>query len=281
MITLKAPAKINLTLEVLRKLPNGFHEIRSILQTIDLHDTLYLDKGKEISFKCDMEEWSAEKSLVSRTVDLLREETGYKGGVAIKIENRIPLVSGLGGDSSDAAALLGGLNELWGLSFSDEKLAKLAAKLGSDVPFFLHGGTALATGQGEKITLLPPIPPMWLVLVVPDLPIETGKTGRMYASLKPSHFTDGSITDKVAGALRKGQPFKPAMIFNTFENITFADFNIRRIYIDHLIKMGALHVHLAGSGPALFTMFQDKARAEDIYLKCRKQDMRTFLAETL
>jgi len=281
MLTIKAPAKINLTLEVLSKLPDGFHEIRSILQTIDLYDTLYIQAGKGISFQCETAGWSAEKSLVSRTVALLQEVTGGKQGAAIKIEKRIPLMSGLGGDSSDAAALLHGLNDLWRLGLNDEKLAGLAVKLGSDVPFFLYGGAALATGRGEKIKSLPPIKPMWLVLIIPELPVETGKTGRMYASLKPAHFTDGDITAKVVDVLNKGKPFKPAMLFNAFENIAFADFNIRRIYIEHLIKMGALHVHLAGSGPALFTMFQEKARAEDIYKKCQAQGMKVFLAKTI
>jgi 4-diphosphocytidyl-2-C-methyl-D-erythritol kinase len=281
MLTIKAPAKINLTLEVLRTLPDGFHEIRSILQAIDLYDTLYIQAGRGISFQCDMEGWTAEKSLVSKTVALLREETGCMQGAEVKIEKRIPLMSGLGGDSSDAAALLRGLNGLWGLGLSDEKLMGLAAKLGSDVVFFLYGGTALATGKGEKITPLPPITPMWLALVIPELPVETGKTGKMYASLKPAHFTDGDITARVVDDLRKGKPFKPSMLFNTFENIAFADFNIRHIYVEHLMKMGALHVHLAGSGPVLFTMFQDKARAEDIYKKCQSQGMRAFLAETL
>lgn len=281
MITLQAPTKINLTLEVLRKRPDGFHEIRSILQTIDLHDTLYIQKSKDISFTCDMEGWSAEESLLSKTVSLLREETGYESGVQIKLEKRVPLMSGLGGDSSDAAALLRGLNDLWDLSLNDEKLAKLAVKLGSDVPFFLKGGTALAAGRGEKLTPLPSAAGMWLVIVVPDLPMETGKTAKMYASLKPLHFTDGSITTKVVEALRKGKLFKPTMLFNTFENIAFADLNIKRIYVDHLTKIGALHVHLAGSGPALFTMYQDKARAEDIYTKCLKQGMKAYLAETI
>ena len=281
MITLKAPAKINLTLEVLRKRPDGFHEIRSILQTIDLHDMLYIQASKDTYFKCDMEGWSAEKSLVSKVLTLLRKETGYKGGVEIMIEKRIPLVSGLGGDSSDAAALLRGLNDLWGLCLSDEKLVELATRLGSDVPFFIRGGTALAKEKGEIITPLPSAAGLWLVLVIPDLPLETGKTGRMYASLKTSHFTDGTITDIVVEALKLGKPFKPAMLFNTFENVAFADFSIKRVYVDHLIKMGAPHVHLAGSGSALFTMFKDKARAEDIYSKCLIQGMKAYLAKTV
>ena len=281
MLTINAPAKINLTLEVLRKRPDGFHEIRSVLQTIDLCDTLYIASGQGISFQCDMEGWSAEKSLVTKAVALLKDVTGCNQGAEIKIEKRIPLMSGLGGDSSDAAALLRGLNDLWSLNLSLVKLAGLAQRLGSDAAFFLHGGTALAVGKGEIISCLPPITKMWLVLVAPDIPVEAGKTGRMYTSLKPSFFTDGDITRKLVETLNKGKGFKPAMLFNTFENIAFADFNIRRIYVDHLIKVGALHVHLAGSGPTLFTMVQDKSRAENIYNRCKSQGMKAYLAGTL
>ena len=280
MLKLIAPAKINLTLEVLKKRSDGFHEICSVLQTIDLADELEILEAPGISFTCDLPAWSAEKSLVSKTVALLQEVAGGTKGAAIKITKRIPLVSGLGGDSSDAAALMRGLNRLWDLNLPEEKLAGLAAQLGSDVVFFLKGGTALATGRGEIITPLPPIDRRWLVLVMPDVPVEVGKTGRMYGNLKPAHFTDGEITRKLVEDLNRGKPFRPAMLFNTFENVAFADYNIRRIYVDHLIKMGALHVHLAGSGPALFTMLAAKARAEDIFQRCRKQGMKAYLAAT-
>jgi 4-diphosphocytidyl-2-C-methyl-D-erythritol kinase len=281
MLKVTAPAKINLTLEVLRKRPDGLHEIRSVLQTIDLCDELDIGAGRSISFRCDLPEWSVEKSLVNRTVALIKEATGCTRGAAIKITKRIPLASGLGGDSSDAAALLRGLNDFWDLKLPEEKLARLAAQLGSDVAFFLKGSTALMTGRGEIIKPLPPIGQMWLVLVMPDVPVEVGKTGRMYTSLKPSHFTDGSITQRLVDSWHQGKPFKPAMLFNAFENVAFEDYNIRRLYIDKMIKMGALHVHLAGSGPALFTMFHDKARAEDIYNKCQSRGMKAYLAQTL
>lgn len=280
MLTIKAPAKINLTLEVLRKRPDGFHEIRSVLQTIDLSDTLCIELGDGITIQCDMSDWLVENSLISKALVLLSETTGCEKGVKIKIEKRIPLMSGLGGDSSDAAALLKGLNELWGLKLKEEKLAELAATLGTDVVFFLRGGTALASGKGEVITPLPSTGQMWLVLALPDIPVETGKTGRMYASLKPSHFTDGSITQQLVDILKQGKPFHPAMLYNTFENVAFEDFTIKRFYVDPMIKMGALHVHLAGSGPMLFTMLPDKARAEGIYQKCKSQGMKAYLAAT-
>jgi len=281
MFIVKAPAKVNLTLEVLRKRSDGYHEIRSMLQTIDLCDILHLEVGQGIYFQCDMPGWSAEKSLVSKTLNLLRESTGCTKGAKISIEKRIPLMSGLGGDSSDAAALLRGLNKLWGLNLTEKNLLGLAAQLGSDVAFFLHGGTALAVGRGEIITPLPPLKRMWVVLIVPDVPLEPGKTGRMYAALKPPHFTDGTITETLVETLHKSSKFSPSLLFNTFENIAFDDYNMRRVYVEHLVKLGAPHVHLAGSGPTLFTMFQNKEKARELFTRCKEQGMKTHLVGTL
>ena len=280
MLTVRAPAKINLTLEVLRKRPDGYHEIRSVLQTLDLCDTLRLEENKGVTFNCDMPGWLADKSLLSRTIGLLQKATGCTKGVKIDIQKRIPLMAGLGGDSSDAAALLRGLDELWGLGLSPEKLSALAAQSGSDVTFFLHTGTALAEGRGEIITQLSVLPRMWVVLVIPDIPGEPGKTGRMYAALKPDHFTDGSITQKLVNTLHKTGRFNVSLLFNTFENIAFDDLSGLKVFKEHLIKLGAPHVHLAGSGPSLFTMFQDKAMAEELYLRCEAQGMRAFLTNT-
>jgi 4-diphosphocytidyl-2-C-methyl-D-erythritol kinase len=281
MIEITAPAKINLTLEVLKKRPDGFHEIRSVLQTIDLHDTLYFEQGERVTWECDGPGWSSAQSLVSKAVSLLREAAGVTKGAVIKIEKRIPLMSGLGGDSSDAAAVLKGLIELWDLEIPQEKMVEIAARLGSDVMFFLNGGTALAAGRGERITQLPPARKMWVVLVMPDIPVEMGKTGRMYSLLKPVYFTDGSITQKLVDTLKQKKPFLPAMIYNVFENIAFEDFTLKHLCLDPMIKSGALHVHLAGSGPVLFTMLAEKARAEELYNKYKSLGIKAFIAETI
>jgi 4-diphosphocytidyl-2-C-methyl-D-erythritol kinase len=280
MLTVKAPAKINLTLEVLRKRPDGFHEIKSVLQTLDLCDTLRLENGKGVNLRCNMPGWSAEKSLVTKGANLLKNATGCSKGVTVEIKKCLPLMSGLGGDSSDAAALLRGLNELWKIGLSREKLQEFTAQLGSDVAFFLRGGTALAEGRGEIISSLPVLPEMWVVMVVPDIPGEPGKTGRMYASLKPEHFTDGKITEKLVQTLHKSGKFNTSMLFNTFENVAFNRFSGLNVYKEHLIKLGAPLVHLAGSGPTLFTMLPDKARAEEVYRKCKNQGMKAYLAST-
>ncbi|MBI2830365.1 MAG: 4-(cytidine 5'-diphospho)-2-C-methyl-D-erythritol kinase, partial [Chloroflexi bacterium] len=245
MLTITAPAKLNLTLEVLGKRPDGYHEIRSVIQTISLNDTLTFQASDWTEFESDSPQWQAEQSLVSRTVSLLRETTSCAKGVTIKVNKRIPLLSGLGGDSSDAAATLRGLNELWGLGLSMEDLTSLASQLGSDVPFLLHGGTALVSGRGEKISPLHSFPRTWVVLVVPAISRLPGKTKHLYESLRPAHYTDGRITDRLVDALRSGQEIDSSYLFNTFENVAFDYFPDLKIYRDHMLNVGATAVHLA------------------------------------
>ncbi len=277
MLSILAPAKLNLTLEVLGKRPDGYHEVRSVLQTVGLCDCLRFKSGRGITFGCRMPGWSSERSLVARAVSLV-QEAGRSGGVAIEVEERIPLMSGLGGDSSDAAAVLRGHNQLWGLGLSSERLLELAARLGSDVSFFIWGSTALVEGRGEVVTPLPPPAGRWVVLVLPRMPREPGKTAQLYARLKPIHFTDGHITRRLAQILMARRELKPSMLFNTFENVAFDRSPELRVYKEHLIKIGAPHVHLAGSGPTLFTLLEDRAQAEDLYTRCRSQGMEVYLA---
>jgi 4-diphosphocytidyl-2-C-methyl-D-erythritol kinase len=277
---IQAPAKINLTLEVLGKRSDGFHEIRSVLQSINLSDVLYFNHGKRIIVRSETLGWSVEQSLIAKAARFMQEIAPGSPGAVIEIEKRIPLMSGLGGDSSDAAATLRGLNELWQLDLSREKLVEMAGQLGSDAAFFLYEGTAMVEGRGERVTPLQSLPGMWVVLVVPDVPRLPGKTGKMYTSLKPAHFTDGRITDNLAKALKEGKGFEPSMLFNTFENVAYEDSTIRA-YKEHLVKLGASQVHLSGSGPTLFSIFKDKAQAEDLFAHCKQQGMEAYLAETI
>ncbi len=280
MLTVLAPAKINLTLEVLAKRRDGFHEIRSVIQAINLCDSLCFQLSRNTEFRCNMPGWLPEESLVSRATSLLREATGCTKGATIEVEKRIPLMSGLGGDSSDAAAVLCGLNELWGLGLSREKLLELAPQLGSDVAFFLYGGTALVEGRGERVAPLPALPHRWVVLVVPSVPREPGKTKRLYASLKTSHYTDGQTTRRLVEELKVGGDLTPSLLFNTFENVVFTRSSELTTYRGHIVKVGATNVHLAGSGPALFTLLEDKTEAEDLYTRLQQQGMESYLTDT-
>jgi len=281
MLTVLAPAKLNLTLEVLAKRPDGYHELRSVIQTINLCDSLRFQLSQDIIFKSNMPDWTPEKSLVSKAVGLLQETTGGSKGATIAISKRIPLMSGLAGDSTDAAATLQGLNKLWALGLSSEKLLELAAQLGSDVAFFLYGGTALVEGRGEVVTSLPPLPHMWVVLIMPDVPPLPGKTKRLYASLRTDHYTDGQITERLVAVLGEGREPTPSLLFNTFENVAFTHFAQLKVYKEHLAKVGAENIHLAGSGPTLFTLVKDKTKAEDLHIRLHRQGLETYLTDTL
>jgi len=281
MLTVLAPAKLNLTLEVLAKRCDGFHEVRSVIQTISLGDSLSFQSAQNITFKSDMPDWIAEESLVSRATSLLRETTGYSKGASIIVSKHIPLLSGLGGDSSDAAAILRGLNQLWGLGLSREKLLELARRLGSDVAFFLYGGTALVEGRGELVTPLPPLPHMWVVLAMPPVPRPPGKTKQLYDSLRANHYTDGQITQRLVEELKAGREVNPSLLFNTFENVAFTYFSGLSVYREHIMKIGAADVHLAGSGPALFTLVKDQTQAEDLCFRLQQQGLESYLTDTI
>lgn len=280
MLTVLAPAKINLTLEVLGKRPDGYHEIRSVMQAISLCDSLTFKPSESIQIRSDSPGWIAEHSLVSKAANLLRTTSGYSRGATIAVSKCIPLMSGLGGDSSDAAATLRGLSQLWRLGLSREELVKLAWQLGSDVAFFLFHGTALVTGRGEIVTPLPPLPHMWVVLAIPPVARQPGKTRELYASLKNNHFTDGRITEELVDVLKSGGKFTRNLLFNTFENVVFVRNSPIGVSRSHMVKMGATNVHLAGSGPALFTLVEDKAVAEDLCHRLKGQRLQPYLAET-
>ena len=304
MLTVLAPAKLNLTLEVLAKRPDGFHEIRSVIQAINLCDSLGFRLSQSIEFHCADPNWVPAESLVAKAANLLQKTTGCSKGVTIEVNKRIPLVSGLSGDSSDAAATLRGLNKLWGLGLSLPELLELAAQLGSDVAFFLYGGTALVKGRGEMVTPLPLLSHMWVVLMLPPVPRMRGKTGQLYASLKPSHYTRGEITDRLVALLTgrslKGRsPFKTntspsplkergiegerlvSNLFNVLDDVALDNFTGLGEYREQFLKAGAQEVHLAGSGPTLFTLVKDKVQAEKIYDNLQKQGLESYLTDTL
>jgi 4-diphosphocytidyl-2-C-methyl-D-erythritol kinase len=256
-----APAKINWTLEVLGKRADGYHEVRTILQTINLYDSVTVTtaddlsmsyRGATRSFRRKSQE-SPEWNLAYRAAMLLRGRTRCERGADIRLDKHIPVAAGLGGGSSDAAAVLRGLRELWDLSISDEELASLAAELGSDVPFFLRGGTALGKERGDVIEPLPVGPEQHLVLAWPrGRAPAPDKTARMYAALRPEHYTDGSSTERLAARWRKGNPVRDEDCFNVFEAaLSEADAEASEL-LQKAAVLGVGQPHLCGSGPAVF-----------------------------
>jgi 4-diphosphocytidyl-2-C-methyl-D-erythritol kinase len=279
MMTATAPAKINLTLEALKKRPDGFHEIRSVVQTISFGDKLKFQAGSRLDIKCNLPEWSASKSLVSKAVSLLRNSTGVNQGALIEIEKRIPLSSGLGGDSSDAAAVLRGLNLLWNLKLSLRDLINYGTQLGSDVPLFLYGGTVLIEGKGEKIRPLRPMPHMTVILLVPSILKVENKTQQMYSQLTVRNYTPGQITEDFINML-DGKARTPGIgLYNVFDEVGLRYFTGLKDYQQKFMEAGAEVVHLAGSGPTLFTLIRDEVKAYEIQKRLEGGGMETYLAD--
>jgi 4-diphosphocytidyl-2-C-methyl-D-erythritol kinase len=280
-LTLKAYAKINLILEVLAKRPDGYHEVSSILQTISLADTLTFEPNQTLDFRCNVSTLQTPDNLVLKAARMLQATTGSNMGATIHLTKKIPIASGLGSGSTDAAATLIGLNQLWQLNLSFDNLTGLASKLGSDVPFFLYGGISLAKGRGEQVTPLPPTPQLWLVLLEPPIEPVPKKTAKLYSQLNPSHFTSDQFTQKLIAHLNHGGKVEDAFLFNVFEQVAFDFFPELTKYRSSLLQAGARSVHLAGSGPALFTLVPDKARGEAILKRLENEGQKAYLVHTV
>jgi 4-diphosphocytidyl-2-C-methyl-D-erythritol kinase len=276
MLTVYAPAKINLVLEVLGK-DNDYHRISSIVQSIDLCDVLNFQLDEEVCFECD-EPSLKRDNLVIQAAALLKESTKCSLGVRIELRKHIPWGVGLGGGSSDAAAALLALNELWGLGLPLSELVRLASKLGSDVPFFIHKGAALVEGKGEKVTPLLFLPSTSFVLLVPPVPKISGKTKQMYNNLRVADFTEGQFVQAALASLRQGKAIEHCLMFNVFEGIAFDFFTGLDRYRKTLEEAGAPGVYLAGSGPCLFTFFSEKEEAGELFSRLRKQGLECYLA---
>jgi len=275
MLTVYAPAKINLVLEVLGK-DNDYHRISSIVQSIDLCDVLNFQLDEEVCFECDVASLKSD-NLITRTATLLKESTKCSLGARIELRKHIPWGVGLGGGSSDAAATLLALNELWELRLSLPELVQLASELGSDVPFFIHKGTASVEGRGEKVTLLPALPATFFVLLVPPLPKIPGKTKQMYGKLNAAHYTEGRFIQQALSYLKQGKAIDHSLMFNVFEMVAFDFFPGLDKYRKTLEEAGAPGVYLAGSGPCLFTFFSEERQAKVISLNLRGQGLECYV----
>ena len=275
MLTVYAPAKINLVLEVLGK-DNDYHRISSIVQSIDLCDVLNFQLDEEVCFECDVPSLKRD-NLVTRAATLLKESTKCSLGTRIELRKHIPWGVGLGGGSSDAAATLLALNELWELRLSLPELVQLASELGSDVPFFIHKDTALVEGKGGKITPLPSLPATCFVLLVPPLPKISGKTKQMYGKLNAAHYTEGRFIQYALSSLRQGKAIDHSLMFNVFEKVAFGFFSGLDKYRKALEEAGAPGVYLAGSGPCLFTFFSEEKQAKVISLNLIGQGLECYL----
>ena len=273
-----APAKINWTLEVLGRRSDAYHEVKTILQAIDLCDELYVEPAESLIVRGSPA--AREDDLIGRAARALANFAGREPHASIRIEKSIPVGAGLGGGSADAAATLRALNRMWKLDLSTETLAGIARDLGADVPFFLLGGMALGEGRGDQTIPLPDAPPAWLVLLVPAIRLPY-KTRRMYEALTAHDYSDGSRTDVLSTALRRGHILSHKMFYNAFEAVAYEAFRDLARHRDGLMSAGARAVHLAGSGPTLFAVVSDERNAIEMRDRLGATEAKAYAVRTL
>ncbi|EFV74140.1 4-diphosphocytidyl-2-C-methyl-D-erythritol kinase [Bacillus sp. 2_A_57_CT2] len=261
----KAPAKINLSLDVLHKREDGYHEVEMIMTTIDLADRLELtlldkDEIKIVSHNRFVPD--DQRNLAYQAAHLLKERFQVKKGVSITIEKAIPVAAGLAGGSSDAAAALRGLNKLWGLGLSLDELAEIGTEIGSDVSFCVYGGTALATGRGEKIQQLPAPPTCWVILAKPFIGVSTADVYRRLDVEQVQHPNTAEMIE----AINAGSYDDVCRnMGNVLEDVTL-NMHPEVLQIkDQMKRFGADAVLMSGSGPTVFGLVHHDSRMHRIY----------------
>lgn len=279
----RAYAKINLTLEVLGRRADGYHELLTVMQTVDLYDTLSLTAADddEIRLICTRPELSNEENLAFRAAQLVRQRLALKQGMLIELDKRIPIMAGLGGGSSDGAAVLLALQQWWRLPLSPAELLEMAAALGSDVPFFLNGGLALCAGRGEHVTPLAPTWPVsirWLLLLKPAIAVSTAA---VFRALSARDYSDGRHSQAVCSALQTGNEPGPDNLYNGLERGVLERYPEVAEAREDLLAAGAALVRLSGSGPTLFAPFAELAAAKRVQERLQTQGYEVYLSRAI
>ncbi|HDT7699154.1 TPA: 4-(cytidine 5'-diphospho)-2-C-methyl-D-erythritol kinase [Enterococcus faecium] len=262
----KAPAKINLMLDVLHKRSDGYHEVEMIMTMVDLADRIEMSEIKRDTIMISSQAGYIpldEKNLAFQAAKLVKERYDVKKGVYIHLDKKIPVAAGLAGGSSDAAATLRGLNKLWGLGISDEELRLLGAELGSDVPFCITGGTALATGRGEMLKQLPNPPQCWVVLAKPPINVSTAE---VYGRVRSDQIENHPSAIRMENAIRN-QSFAAVCkeLGNVLEDVTLKLHPEVGQLKEAMIKLGADGVLMSGSGPTVFGLVSKESKVPRIY----------------
>lgn len=270
----RAYGKINLSLDVIGRRENGYHDVSMVMQTVDLYDVISLNKLKgdgEIRLTANMNTLPLdETNIVYKAVKLVKEEYGLNTGVSVHIEKHLPIAAGMGGGSSDGAAALRGMNRLFELGLSNEKLEELGVRLGADVPFLIKGGIALAEGIGEKLTKLPDFPDCVLVIAKPDLGVSTKEVYEAFDSLKEVNHPDVGKLVKSLGSAGLKEIVK--LLGNVLEEVTAKKYEIIEVVKNLLIDNGAVFSMMTGSGPTVFGIFENEEQAKKACNNLRKQE---------
>ncbi len=259
----KAYAKINIGLDVLRRRSDGYHEVRMIMQTVDLCDDLFFEKTEQpgIVLRTDNDELPVNgDNLICKAAALLFRERGIKEGVKITLTKRIPIAAGMAGGSSDAAAAMRGLNELYDMGYSMRELQDFGVTLGADIPYCLVGGTMLSEGIGEILTPLPAPPECHLVVAKPDINVSTGF---VYGNLHADTLTEHPDIDGMIAALKTGSlQGITDRLGNVLETVTVKEYPVIEELKELLRSKGAANALMSGSGPTVFGIFVDREEAE-------------------
>lgn len=279
--TIRSYAKINITLDVLRRREDGYHEVKMIMQTVSLYDKIRVCKLKEdIRLRVNLSYLPTDsRNLAYKAAQLFFEKTGVQGGAEIQIEKHIPVAAGLAGGSGNAAAVLFALNELYHTELSQERLAEIGLEIGADVPYCIYGGTMLAEGIGEKLKRLPQMPQCYIVLVKPQISVSTKK---VYETLDMKQVAEHPDTSGVIRALEQ-KDIKEVSIrmFNVLQQVTEQMHPEIAEIRSRFMELGAEGTIMSGSGPTVFGVFEEKEAAERAYQVMQQRYQETFLAETI
>ena len=261
MIELKAYAKINLTLDILARLDDGYHRIESIKQQVGLHDAVNIEPFEDLKILCTNENIPPKQNLVFKTALLLKNEFNVADGAKITIKKNIPLAAGLAGGSSNAAAALVGLNKLWNLELDEAELTKLASEIGMDVPFSVIGGSCFAEERGTKLTKID-LPEMHVLLVNPGFEVSTRKA---YHSLDMSQIGKKLATRRLLDIKVHGIRAISKTLYNDFETVLLSKHSALKEIKENLLKNSALNAAVSDSGPTVFGLFEDEKTISDAY----------------
>ncbi len=270
-INLKAMAKINLGLDVVRRREDGYHDLRMVMQTVRLFDRIKMSatRSSGIRLKTNLRYLPTDKSNHAyQAAQIMMDEFGIKGGVFIELQKMIPVAAGLAGGSSDAAAVLVGMNILYGLGLSQNDLRERGVKIGADVPYCIMRGTVLAEGIGDKLTPLPHIPDCSIIIAKPDVRVSTKY---VYTHLALDEQTQHPKIDEQIEAIRRGDlKLMSDLCGNVLESVTIPVNPQIAALKDALRAEGALNAMMSGSGPSVFGIFDDRAKAEKALRKLRR-----------
>ena len=267
-ITAKAPAKINLTLDIIGKLDNGYHDLRMIMQTIDLCDELTFQTTTEPGIHLTMNRplpdgCPLEQNLVYRAADLIQQRYQISGGLEIYLDKHIPAAAGLAGGSTDCAATLTALNTLYELQLSQQELCEIGVTLGADVPFCICQGTMLSEGIGEILTPLPPLSPLWVLLIKPDISVSTGY---VYGHFDMEQVINHPETERIIDAIQHTDAATVAHhLSNVLETVTIPAYPVIQEIKEFLLQEDAIGALMSGSGPSTYGLYQDEIRARMAY----------------